>query len=337
MIEYKQPAIVAELRRRIQEGIYTSLLPTTAELAAEFGVNVKTMGKAIARLVAEGRLERRRHSGTRLPVQEKRNGAELIEIIFEGYTSVFTHPFWGEIWSGIVEELSREAFRPVLNMLEADRATGLLKLAGFTMCPSAGKIVLGIAEPRLFEAVRSSGVPFLAAGDPVEDPAVPQVAFDFTRGIRQAVDHLEQLGCRRIAFIGQTRSFISPAQLGKFHAYLKAVQHHRQVDPELIEDVRPLSGLGAPALAALLKRSVPDAVIAAYDHQLPEMLAWLEERRLAIPVIGCDGLKLAGLPPDRHTVAAPLSECGREAARRLLAAISEKHSAKSLFLEARFR
>ena len=70
MIEYKQPAIVAELRRRIQEGIYTSLLPTTAELAAEFGVNVKTMGKAIARLVAEGRLERRRHSGTRLPVQE---------------------------------------------------------------------------------------------------------------------------------------------------------------------------------------------------------------------------------------------------------------------------
>ena len=58
MIEYKQPAIVAELRRRIQEGIYTSLLPTTAELAAEFGVNVKTMGKAIARLVAEGRLER---------------------------------------------------------------------------------------------------------------------------------------------------------------------------------------------------------------------------------------------------------------------------------------
>ena len=56
MIEYKQPAIVAELRRRIQEGIYTSLLPTTAELAAEFGVNVKTMGKAIARLVAEGRL-----------------------------------------------------------------------------------------------------------------------------------------------------------------------------------------------------------------------------------------------------------------------------------------
>lgn len=75
--------------------------------------------------------------------------------------------------------------------------------------------------------------------------------------------------------------------------------------------MRPLSGLGAPALAALLKRSVPDAVIAAYDHQLPEMLAWLEERRLSIPVIGCDGLKLAGLPPDRHTVAAPLSECGR--------------------------
>lgn len=337
MIEYKQPAIITELRRRIKDGIYTNLLPTTGELAKEFKVNVKTMSKAIARLVAEGRLERRRHSGTRLVIQENYNSTKLIEIIFEGYTSVFNHPYWGEIWSGIVRELSREEFRPVLNMLETDQTTGLLKLDNFTMCPSIGKIVLGIVEPHLFEMVRNSGVPFIAAGDPVEDPTVPQVAFDFTRGIRQAVSYLEQLGCQRIAFIGQAKSFISPAQLCKFHAYLKAVQQHRQISPELIEDVRPISGYGASALEALLKRSIPDAIIAAYDHQLPEMLALLTERKLSIPIIGCDGLTLANLHPGRHTVFVPLSRCGKEAARLLLDAIREKRSVRSLYLEANFR
>ena len=51
MIEYKQPAIVEEIRRRIRCGIYTGQLPTTAELAEEFGVNIKTMSKAVSQLV----------------------------------------------------------------------------------------------------------------------------------------------------------------------------------------------------------------------------------------------------------------------------------------------
>lgn len=72
MIEFKQPALVGELRRRIAEGVYSGTLPTTLELAAEFGVNPKTMNKTIAHLVADGLLERRRSSGTRIcsPPQE---------------------------------------------------------------------------------------------------------------------------------------------------------------------------------------------------------------------------------------------------------------------------
>ena len=45
MIEYKQPALVDELRRRIADGIYSGTLPTTLELAAEFDVVCEmTMG-----------------------------------------------------------------------------------------------------------------------------------------------------------------------------------------------------------------------------------------------------------------------------------------------------
>ena len=80
------------------------------------------------------------------------------------------------------------------------------------------------------------------------------------------------------------------------------------------------------------------ASLRGYDKaQLgPDLFSGVLIALLSIP-ISMGYAQLAGLPPDRHTVAAPLSECGREAARRLLAAIREKRSAKSLFLEARFR
>lgn len=337
MIEYKQPAIVEELRRRIASEQYPETLPTTAELAEEFGVNIKTMAKAIGQLVNAGLLERRRRCGTRVCREYPAQSREpLIEVIFEGFTTIFTHPFWADIWSGMVGTLSTEGFRPVLNMLEANPETGLLKLEKFSMSPSAGKIVLGVVEPRLFEEVRKVGVPFIAACDPLDDPDIPQVAFDFTGGIRRAVDYLEHAGCCRIGFVGQTHSLVGAGALHKFNAYLKAVQNYTQIDPGLLADTRPLAGRGGPALRRMLEQTQPDALIAAYDHQLPELYEVLAEYGLSIPVIGCDGLRLPGIPAARRMVKAPLRECGEAAARQLIAAIREKHCPRSLRLPAVF-
>lgn len=337
MIEFKQPALVGELRRRIAEGVYSGTLPTTLELAAEFGVNPKTMNKAIARLVADGLLERRRRSGTRVCSPLPGDG-RLIEVIFEGFTTIFTHPFWGDIWSGMVEQLAADGFRPVLNMLEADPGSGVLDLAHFSMSPAAGRIVLGIADPELLRQVRSSGIPFITACDPLEEPSIPQVTFDFDEGIRQAVELFFRNGCRRIAFIGQTRTLQPLQSPRKFLAYQQAVQTYcGAFDPLLVENARPLTGQGAPALAAVLDRTRPNALLAAYDHQLPELAALLAERKLDLPVIGCDGLHLPGLPDARHVVAAPRLECGKRVAEQLVAAIRERREPVSMSIPAVFR
>ena len=337
MIEYKQPAIVEELRRRIRNGVYSGQLPTTAALAEEFGVNIKTMSKAISQLVDARILERRRRCGTRVIAgMISRPEEELIEVIFEGSTSLFTHPFWGEIWSAIVSELSLAGFRSVLNMLEADRKTGLLHLQNFSMCPSAGKIVLGIAEQHLLSRVRDAGVPFVVAGDMIGAKDIPQITFDFTSGIRDAVDFLYAQGCRRIGFIGQTHSYVDTAQTHKYNAYLKAIQRYCQIDPLLVEDVRPLTELGRCGMINILERTAPDGLIAAYDHQLPGILDVLKERNLQLPVIGCDGLRSETLPADRHTVKAPFHECGVAAAKALIGAIRNRGKVHSRSLKAEF-
>lgn len=49
-----QEDIIAELKRRIDAGDYTEMLPPASQLAGEFRVNVKTMNKALNRLAAAG-------------------------------------------------------------------------------------------------------------------------------------------------------------------------------------------------------------------------------------------------------------------------------------------
>ena len=173
------------------------------------------------------------------------------------------------------------------------------------------------------------------ACDPI-DPAIPQVSFDFSDGIHDAVAYLHERGCRKIGFIGQTQSLIHSRLLNKFHAYLNSVQDYSLVDPSCIGNTRPVSGGGAAALQEILKTTVPDALIVAYDTQLSEILYLLNEKKITIPVIGCDGLELPDVPANRPVVRAPLRECGRLVAQKIIQAVHIHRKPKSTYLKAKF-
>ena len=335
-MECKQPAIADELKRRIEAGIYSDFLPDTATLADEFDVNIKTMAKAINRLVREGLLIRRRRSGTRIrkdPVGV--SGDPLVEVLFEGFESLFTHPFWGEIWDGLVSRLSVSGYRPILHMLHGNPATGALDLSSFSLNPAAGRIILGISDKSVFDAAEKTGVPFLSACDALNLP-VPQVFFDFSYGIQKAVDHLSDRGCRKIAFIGPVIPRNQAEITHKYSAYRKAMENNGLSEFIITEHAFLGTQDAANALKILLDRMTPDAVIAAHDHQLPAILDLLHARSLKIPVIGCDGLCMDRLPSKRHMVKIPLHECGEAAARQLITAIIRKQDPVSFVLPSAF-
>eukprot|EP00831_Metopus_contortus_P007780 TRINITY_DN12980_c0_g1_i4.p1 TRINITY_DN12980_c0_g1~~TRINITY_DN12980_c0_g1_i4.p1 ORF type:complete len:306 (-),score=44.11 TRINITY_DN12980_c0_g1_i4:2-919(-) len=274
-MEYKQPQIETEIRRRIDNGFYNDVLPTSLELAEEFGVNVKTVNKVLRRLANEDVVERKRCSGTRV----KRNTVDnrLIEVIFEGFASIFVHPFWGEIWSGMVDTLQQAGYRPILNMLQADPVTGLLRLDNFSMTESAGKIVLGIEEQHLLRQVAAAGVPCITGCDKGMDSGIPYVAFDFESGMEAAVDFLFTNGCRRIAFLGQLQSLTGSGALHKFEMFRRTLQKYTQLEPELLQNVRPVAGDEIAGINALLDRCTPPMYSAlipvSYTHlTLPTIL-----------------------------------------------------------------
>ena len=337
-MEYKQPQIIKEIESRIADGRYREKLPTSAELAAEFQVNIKTVNKAVLRLARKGIVERKRHVGTLIIEREESNCTppRLVEVLYEGFSTIFTHPFWGEVWEGMVSELSGHQYRPVLNMLNSDPDTGLLKTQGISLMPGVPKIILGITEERLINQVKNMQVPFVTGCDDIDDADVTQVSFDMRQAIDDAVEYLFSLGCSRIAFIGLTGSLVNPGNIQKYRSFIKALQKKCPIDPDLICNVRPLSEAGRAAMQQILARTSCDAVFAAYDHQLPDICAVLKEHGLDIPVIGCDGLAVSGVPEKRYAVISPRRLCGEMLAATLVQMVENDTVPKSRMLRSYF-
>ena len=343
-MEYKQPDIIQRIRERIDDGTYSDMLPDGKTLAAEFGVNVKTLDKALKKLVSQGVIERRRRAGTRVVSRrvDTANGPRLVEVVYEGFSAIFTHPFWGEIWDGMVSELAANNWRPVLNMLQSDPDTGLLKSEEVALLPGVGKIILGVSEQWLFNRVKALGVPFVTACDPVGDPDVPQIVFDLEEAVFNAVSYLVARGCRRIAFIGQTASLVNPGQLQKYHLFIRALQKFSKIDPLLIGDTRPLDGSGGRVMRSILERTECDAVFAAYDHQLPEIFRVLDEYELDIPVVGCDGVHISEGGRARGVIISPRRLCGRLLAKYIIDSefgleFAQNKQVKSFFVTPEYR
>ncbi|HVA44494.1 MAG TPA: GntR family transcriptional regulator [Acidimicrobiales bacterium] len=58
--------VLADLRRRIASGAFAESFPTDKGLVRDYGVSRQTVREAVRRLVAEGVIERRRRTGSRL-------------------------------------------------------------------------------------------------------------------------------------------------------------------------------------------------------------------------------------------------------------------------------
>lgn len=328
-VVYKQGEIVAELERRINAGTYNSGIPAGSDLAAEFGVNIKTVNKAVNQLVETGRLARRRGVGTF--VVSRNVGDRQVEVLFEGYSSLFDHPFWGEIWNGCILRLIDYGYRPVLTRVRADDA-GNLMLDDFRFSRTEGKILLGITQPEFLKLLQEQNVPAVSAGDPLPDPDFMQVYFDYGPGIGEAMRFLVSRNCRRIAFLGEVRESFNPMLLNKFNAYRHALEALGLYDPELTEHARPLPEAAGHALRILLERTMPDALFVAGDHQVPYVEKVLKEKGLRLPVIGCDGLSFATWP----TVALPRRAAGEAAARLLVSRLNGRISEDRAVLPSRF-
>lgn len=179
----------------------------------------------------------------------------------------------------------------------------------------------------------AQSVPMVVVGRKVDSRIVHSLAFDHGAGAQQAMQHLLELGHRRIAYIG------GPAGRGdadqRFVAYRNALQSAGiGFDPRLVAPGNYVEAGGLSAMTLLLDRGLPfSAVFCANDDSAYGAMLALHRRRLRVPddvsVVGFDDVShSAYCVPPLTSVKQPLRELGREAANAVVALIEGRKPAR---------
>jgi LacI family transcriptional regulator len=157
---------------------------------------------------------------------------------------------------------------------------------------------------------------------------VDNVRANSAGGVRLAVEHLHQLGRRRIGFVnGPIDTVPGAARARAFEETCRRLGLEESSDLRAeAEDFTVAAGRRAASI--LLERTSLDAVLGANDLLAVGVLKELEERGLAVPhdvaVVGMDDTELAtATTPSLTSVSLRSAARGRAAARLLLERLAD--------------
>lgn len=147
------------------------------------------------------------------------------------------------------------------------------------------------------------------------DPSVSNIVLDYEHGIVEALEHLANLGHRRIAYIGGPLHL--PSAQRRKHAFLESAVQIGLDAPATIDADFTVKG-GYFACAKLLATSTPTAIVAGNDLTAIGVLHRAYDGGLRVPddlsVVGFDDILFAEFTqPALTTVSVPRIEIGRVA------------------------
>ena len=203
---------------------------------------------------------------------------------------------------------------------------------GFVLFCIAGR-------PRLVELTRERKLPFVALELGFEDDTISTIGIDNVAGARMAARHLAELGHRRFAvlslpFNDDSTGLVAPERFGtaiytgtrnRLAGYCEELSRFG-VDITKMP-VYETENDGASTRAGLetifAGAEPPTAILAMSDRMAMIAIDWLAERGLNVPgdvsIVGFDGVPDAALcDPALTTIAQPIAEIGRRAARMIL-------------------
>ncbi|MEJ3653665.1 LacI family DNA-binding transcriptional regulator [Actinomycetes bacterium KLBMP 9759] len=174
----------------------------------------------------------------------------------------------------------------------------------------------------LVQSAHDRGIATVMVNRGTDPPMFPLVTGDDTAGITAVVDHLAELGHRRVAHLAGPVSLSTG--LARTKAYLSAVAAHR-IPPAVVETTTYSAPAGFDAMRKLLDAAdpLPTAVVAANDLIALGALRAIRAHGLSCP----DDISLTGfndmpfldeLSPPLTSVRVPQYELGTESARLLL-------------------
>ncbi len=241
-------------------------------------------------------------------------------------TQEIVSTFFNEAMRGVEDGLIGHQYEAIFASARWEPEDEIQRLSAMEGRRVDGMILIhtGIDEDTLER--HADTVPMVVVGTRVASRKIHALAFDHYEGARQAMQHLVELGHRRIAFIaGPAGRFDADDRLRAYQDVLR--EAGESFDPRLVAQGSFVEPGGLAAMNMLLDRGLPfSAVFAANDDSAYGAMLALYRRGLRVPddvsVVGFDdiGHSAFSLPP-LTTVKQPLRELGREAANAIVALI----------------
>ncbi len=318
--------------------------PTIKHIAEEAGVSIATVSRAINQeeglssatrekiLTISRRLHYYPNLQARALVGRKPEAVGIV--IPQSSEFALSNPYYNEILKGVGAKINESGHYLVLSFLRKENYARMVhsRLA-------AGLIVLAnrMDDPGVEDARKGQIPMVLIPGDP-RKPDIPSVDGDNYEGVRQALEHLIELGHRDIAFLpGPANSKYTLERAAAFRRILKRNALPFREDWLIQYDFTPQGAYAATGRILSLGKS-PTALLLMNDFSAVGAVRAAQERGRRVPedlsVVGFGDIPLAAMTdPSLTTIREPFQEMGYQAADRLLKMIQGRRvRAKHLIL-----
>jgi LacI family transcriptional regulator len=242
--------------------------------------------------------------------------------------------FFGPVINGMETIAQEKGYHVLVYMTHEDREK---EIAIFKLLQTGrvDGIMLSLSEQTSdishLRELKERGIPLILFDRITDQMEVTKVTTDNETGGKRATTHLIERGCRRIAFLGISRTL--SVSTGRMHGYLDALKENSMnPEDELILCCDGDDNKNKELIRALLlSKNRPDGIFASVETLAISTYEVCEELGLNIPkdvkVIAFSNSYMAALlNPSLSAIAQPAFEMGREAAAILVSMVEKKES-----------
>ena len=301
---------------------------TIKDVAKEANVSVMTVSRVINKkeYIAPGTKEKVLKAIRKLHYRPNKVARSLVvrKTNFIGLiVPDIANPFFGNLAKGAEGLARKRGYSLILGDTEGKVENEKEYIEGMrgSMCEGIILVAPRIEDSLILEL--NDIIPLVLVDRSIASDKILQVWIDNAGGASQAVEHLIQLGHRRIGFLTGPQDVLNSFR--RQEGYQRALEHHRiPFDPELIVIGDFYLETGYENFDTFFKvKPPPTAIFASNDLMALGLIQRAKEKGVDIPgdlsIVGFDDIFLASMvDPPLTTVRHPTVEMGIEAIGRFL-------------------